>query len=740
MDLSLVVFLMDQCILCELKGKNILSRMYLFAPEYVYCLNRNLCPMKSYFLLFGLLVLSITGLAQENKTGFSVYFQTNSAVLDEKANASLDSLRALLENSASYTIELSAHTDQQGNPYYNRQLSRMRERSVQDQLVKLGLSPESIKGSYHGEEMPVIQDVQTEDIQENRRVEIRVNYLIFSNVEEVLSYTGINSQQKFTFEDKGSQEVQGTKGTQLMIPADAFQTKSGQAIPNNEVVFVLEEFPGMGEAISHQLSTLSGGQILESGGMFRMEAYYQGEALELKEGKEIDVRLPSTNLQAGMSVFVGNRNEQGVVVWEDTKEAFNAVDTAEKPKLPLPGYAEIMRAHRVVFPEKPKYIPLEFVMRVPSRPQVPVLPRKPVVPQEPVQPEGENPGWTGILKSEWRDYKRTHNNYREALANYDTRLEQYEKHVLRYEERYSLYQADSAEFLEDSAQWQNLLDLMVKDRLELARTHYAYYDALRFNGVLNSMARKMDDSSYYSSMLLGDLNRISNVTMVNDVWNSLERIHRDLRLLGYITNGDFPKNQRYICTKNQVDYKLFMRSEKYKRLPFQVTSSIFPELVQYRSNQYYLSLVTDTTKRKTLQVMEVQIREKKKELGIFDMSDTYNLYEASLSRMGYINCDRFASYAPEQMTSLNVTVPPGSKVFVVLTKSNSLVPLYSGHDSTAGVRLPLGEEIKVVSVGSYNGRPTYDYRKLKLKSQGNFVTLEPKIVTLETLTQQLDGL
>jgi hypothetical protein len=45
-----------------------------------------------------------------------------------------------------------------------------------------------------------------------------------------------------------------------------------------------------------------------------------------------------------------------------------------------------------------------------------------------------------------------------------------------------------------------------------------------------------------------------------------------------------------------------------------------------------------------------------------------------------------------------------------------------------------------VSIGTYNGRPTYDLRKLKLKSDGNFVSLEPKIVSLETLTRQLDGL
>ncbi|MHB1278456.1 MAG: OmpA family protein [Bacteroidia bacterium] len=696
--------------------------------------------MKSFFLFFALLVCSLTGLAQENKTGFTIYFETNSARIDESAQASLDSLAHLLESSASYTLDLSAHTDQQGNPSYNQRLSQLREYAVQNALVQLGVSPSSIKGSHHGEEIPLVQAEETEAIRENRRVEIRVNYLIFNNADEVLSYTGVNSKQQFMFEDNGPQEVQGTKGTQLLIPSDAFQTKSGQAIPNNEVVFVLEEFPGMGEAISHQLSTLSGGQILESGGMFRMEAYYQGEALDLKTGKEIDVRLPSTNVQKGMSVFVGNRNEQGVVVWEETKAEFKAVDTTIKPKLPLPGYADLIRSNRIPITEKPVYTPLEFVMDVPVIPTAPKEPRKPIYPKEPAKPEGKDPGWKGAFQSEWRSYKKAHKNYESALASYNVRLEQYTKNKEKYSLRYARYQSDSINYLSDSSQWQNLLVLMREERVEAMNQHYAFYDLMRFNGALNSIAKKMNDSLYYSASILGDIRKISSYEVEDQTRYNLDKLYNDLLLINYLSATDFPDNKRYLCTRNTVNYSLFFKSIKSKRLEKNVSYRLYPTWATRDQNQYYRALNADLSMRGNLLKMERQIRAKKKELGIFDERDAYNVYQASLSRMGFINCDRFTDYAPEQMANLDVNVPRGTKVFVVVSSLNSLIPLFSGHDSTAAVRLPIGEEIKVVSIGSYNGRPTYDYQKIKLKSQGNLVTLEPKIVSLETLTRQLDGL
>lgn len=696
--------------------------------------------MKSFVLFLVLLGIPLTGLAQENKAGFTVYFETNSARIDEAAQASIDSLVLLLENAASYSIELSAHTDQQGNPSYNQRLSQLREKSVKDALLNLGIVSTSIKGSHHGEEIPVVEVQETENIRENRRVEIRVNYLVFTSADEVLSYTGINSQQQFTFEDKGAQEIRGTKGTQLMIPEDAFQTKSGQAIPNNEVEFVLEEFPGMGTAISHQLSTMSGGKMLESGGMFRMEAYYQGEALELKPGKEIDVRLPSTNVQKGMSVFVGNRNEQGVVVWEDTKAEFKAVDTTEKPKLPLPGFGDIIRSNRIPFPDKPVYTPLEFVMQVPVLPTAPKEPRKPVYPKEPMKPEGEDPGWKGAFQSEWRSYRKALKNYESALASYNVRLEQYDKNMEKYSMRYAQYQSDSIDYISDSGQWQNLLALMREERIDAMNQHYAYYDLIRFNGALNSIAKKMNDSVYYSASIFGDLRKISSYEIEDQTRFNLDKLYNDLLLIKYLSAADFPDNKRYLCTKNMVNYSLFLKNIKSKRLEKNVSFRLYPDWATRDQNQYYRALNADLTKRGNLLAMERQIRAKKVELGIFDQRDAYNVYQASLSRMGFINCDRFTSYAPDQMASLDVNVPRGTKVFVVVSSLNSLIPLFSGHDSTAAVRLPVGEEIKVVSIGSHNGRPTYDYQKLKIRSQGNVVRLEPKIVSVETLTRHLDGL
>lgn len=684
---------------------------------------------------------AVNALAQQQSTQFTVYFQSNAYEVEPAAKKSLDSLISLCEGAGFYQIELHAHTDLQGNANYNQALSLRRENSVEQYLVSKGLLKESIEGMAHGEELPEIEMEGVEDIRENRRVELKLTYQVFTRVDEVLQYTDIQAEQEFTFEDKGPQEVKGEKGTRLLVPSDAFQLADGTPVSNDQVEFVLQEFPGLGHGITHQLTTLSGGKILESGGMFRMEARFEGQELELRKGKEIKVQLPSDNVQKGMNVFVGQKDDKGDVVWEKTEKEFKALDTTEKAKLPLPGYGDRIRSYRVAFGEEPVYSKLDWDIAVPVKPYEPGIPREPSAPVAPKAPEGERPFMAGLFNSEWKTYKQQMQRYESAMRQYEKRLDSYEKSKERYDERYLKYQQDSTQYIQDSTNWVNTLNLMMEDRVALYVGFDAYYDAMRWNGALTSMARRMDDSTNYSGYLINDINRTAGYTIRNKQHQSLIQIAQEIELIAFLRSETFLNKTELAAYNGKLNSVLYYRNLKKKRIPNMKQMRNDERLVKSSQGNIYLANFNSDSLAKTdWRLMEGQIKDKKEALGIFDRSDVYNVYETSLDRMGYINCDRFADYAPEMMARIDVNVPPASKVFVVISRMNSLIPLYAGHDSTGVLQLPVGEEVKIVSIGTRDGRATYDYRRLKISKAGNHVELKPKPVSVETLKEQLSGL
>ncbi len=695
-----------------------------------------------FLLVFTFIFVSLSLLkAQPNETKCTIYFETNSSELTPASMALLDSLVGLLENAGFYSIGLTAHTDQSGSNGFNEILSAKRENAASSYLIESGLIASRLNSQHFGEAVPALNLDNTEDIPENRRVEIKLRYQVFGGVDEVLKFTSIQSEQVFQFEDDGIQELKGEKGTQLLIPSGAFQTADGKLVSNKDVVFVLEEFPGLGHAIQNQLSTMSGGQILESGGMFKMEATFNGEPLELRTGKKIDVQMPSDNMQKGMNVFVGTRNENGVVDWEQTKEEFRGVDTTPAPKFKIPNLAETLKSNRVPFGDRPVYTALDWNIQIPQSPEVPCMPKEPTEPKAPMSPEGNDPGIMALFHSEWRDYHRAEKRYNSALKSYTKRYEQYQRGMERYDARRAQYVIDSAKHVIDQIAFQQTVELMQQDRLELLEKFYMYYHTMRFDGVLTSLANKAEDSLLYSSTLLRDINRGANGNVQGMEWNYMQTVYSQLNLLSVLASPDIEQTQKLVSKGNKVDWKTFERSVIFKKIQLTPIRVAYPMISSYASqNTCYVNFMQDTASWKEIQQFEKLILAKKKELGIFDRSDVGNVYQASLGRMGYINCDRFADIPPNQMANLAVNIPPGSKLFVVIPRINSMIPLYSGHDSTSMVRLPIGEEIKIVSIGTYNGRPTLDYRKMKLNASGNKVVLSPKMVQVEYLEKFLEEL
>ncbi len=103
-----------------------------------------------------------------------IHFATNSALLTDEARKMLIPITEQLNAARDFTIEVIGHTDSDGSGPYNQRLSRARALSVQEELVKLGISTERITAMGRGEEEPVAGNDTAEGRQKNRRIEFKL--------------------------------------------------------------------------------------------------------------------------------------------------------------------------------------------------------------------------------------------------------------------------------------------------------------------------------------------------------------------------------------------------------------------------------------------------------------------------------------------------------------------------------------------------------------------------------------
>lgn len=108
--------------------------------------------------------------------------------------------------------------------------------------------------------------------------------------------------------------VETENGLVLVIPSDAFETQEGDAVSgliNFEVKEAFDDYAIMKAG----LTTTSNGELLETGGMFFLEARQGNKELKLKQGKEIFSQIPNLQPDKNMMLFDGVKQEDGIINW-----------------------------------------------------------------------------------------------------------------------------------------------------------------------------------------------------------------------------------------------------------------------------------------------------------------------------------------------------------------------------------------------------------------------------------------
>lgn len=127
---------------------------------------------------------SFSNLLEQQKTGANVQdlkielnnvlYNTGSAVLKSSSNQTLDELATILTDFPEIKIEISGHTDAEGDAGKNMKLSEDRAHSVYDYLVGHGIAAERLAYKGYGSTMPVATNETKEGMAMNRRTEIKI--------------------------------------------------------------------------------------------------------------------------------------------------------------------------------------------------------------------------------------------------------------------------------------------------------------------------------------------------------------------------------------------------------------------------------------------------------------------------------------------------------------------------------------------------------------------------------------
>jgi hypothetical protein len=133
------------------------------------------------------------------------------------------------------------------------------------------------------------------------------------SLQDVLNELSPKEQEK-TIDPSTDNMIEGEKGTKVFIPADAFQFKDGSPV-TGKVVVTLKECFSVSDFISNNLSTLSRGYLLETGGMILISAASEGKELEISKTKSYIVAFPNKDTSKPMMPFYGAADSLGRINW-----------------------------------------------------------------------------------------------------------------------------------------------------------------------------------------------------------------------------------------------------------------------------------------------------------------------------------------------------------------------------------------------------------------------------------------
>lgn len=632
----------------------------------------------------------------------SIHFDFDSYQLSSESEIELSEMYKLASSSLDYSIELIGHTDQDGNYDYNNLLASKRAEAVYNYFISKDVPPSKISYLSKGEYELLYKENDAFSKSQNRRVEIITKIFHLNNIEDLMTILSPeSSQQDFAIIPTLNQTISGKEGTEVEIPENAFVFEDGSS-PKGPVKISLTEAFDFNSFMKHDLSCSSEGELLETGGMIKITAYSEGRELKIKEGQEIAITYPESQIKTGMELFYGEANEQGVSNWE---VAGKKMDLAT-PKLDEKILAEIDLKSLILDLEEPK-IPVFDLASVPKKPR---YPSKPYKPYQPKIPKKENI----FINTSFKDKIFLSQKKKDEMleTEYQRRLEIYKQKRINYEEKLAAYTTKIANFDTEIQRAELEIEKWEK-QIKKAKYDLSYYyeklDVYKTSKIIyiaqKYLAKNLNDPDTYR-ILTNYEKLLYRKDFTIDNAKAKKYYHS---LYG---------NTRYFHKKYRYDYKYGNRQDV-----------IVDESLEKQRDE-------NRKIRKAPQAMISKISfAMKKDKSIHDIGK----YATSISSLGWINCDRFRKVEEEDKRELALTVDSNTKMYLAFRDMNSiLTPTKIGNDiSFKGI--PSGERVTLVGIKLENKVPYVFYQEMTVDGNEK-LTPSFKASSLEEITTVFESL
>lgn len=270
--------------------------------------------MKHIFSTLASFILSVCIYAQNAEKIF-IYFDHDSDLLTKTEQSKLSDALAI-PNITKIIIE--GHTDNVGDPVYNRQLSQRRTNTVYNYLLTVGIAPDMINDSFFGEDIPVTENFTEQDKQLNRRVEVTIFYdvppqkpqPIPTKTEEIITKKTLpkpdipdsiaidnsllNSKlaqqleaEIFTIDNTRDTMIKTLSGILFYFNKHIFEGDC-----SHEITIKVTDYSRSSRAILANAPTLSDDRLLYSAGMFEIRAFCGDLSVDVKENEDYNIFFP----------------------------------------------------------------------------------------------------------------------------------------------------------------------------------------------------------------------------------------------------------------------------------------------------------------------------------------------------------------------------------------------------------------------------------------------------------------
>jgi len=660
--------------------------------------------------------------AQSQNKHYRVHFKVDEYQLDDADRTMLNELIREYRQNRYCEINVSAHTDADAGDAYNMKLSQNRAQSVIAYLTQNGVNSKLIASGWYGERKPDASNGSEEGKSENRRVDLQMRIYNFNTVGELLQRVAPPSVQTFTVSTTQESKIVGKDGTILTIPKDALQTKDGKPVTSDNITIELQEFLKPSDAAFHQLSTVCWGRLLESGGMFTIKAMADGQELELRKGKQLDVELPSKAIQPGMELFTAVKTPEGITEWKATSQSFVANRTAPQKRVAYPKGIDTAYLHSLlVKPDFADFEKIQFTYKIPS---FPVAPRKPYKPRKYEEPTAEKMySWVArlVLPASYIERKVSEEHDR-LEQKYQTRMARYEPKQQKYLVEYAKYQRDSAMFEEEHG---GVFHAWLMEQKTYNENFIDAAEQYNFNRKIMKLIA-MNDSNAWTAIMEQDKWLDKSNRMAATAFKSRFALNYITLIQDWTLSEVIAFNSReFTATRRELSLlKIPGNKDRKPCIPQYVNAG---QIVNnYALNDLFASIQRDVVARRA-------------KAGIIDNETVNQVYATSLSSFGSFNCDRFSDQPPARMANIRVNYPGDARVSFYIPSLNGYIYGYKDANGYA-INLPKNTTVKVVCVAfSETQGLLCSVQEVKFKANG-IVDPDLKNVKLDEMNRMLAGL